>query len=514
MKSNSEEKMNTRIFGAMAVAAAAFVLAGCIDDFLTREPQGVESESVFWKDENQAQKALIGAYDVSGWGATTEMYEWMIGDIASDDAEKGGEGPHDFKEVEDIRNFAATADNAVLAERWQALYVGVGRANQVIEKVPAMPWNAFKDGTADGGANGTSATRDRIVAEAKFLRGFYYFMLYNTFGPVPLVVKVPTRAEYCTPRADSASVWAQIVKDFTEAAAALPEKAATEAGRATKGAANGMLAKAYVYMQKWTEAAAAADAVITSGIYGTEADFGTVFTEEKENGLESIFEVQHTDDGTTDWGDDNEGTITSIFQGPRENSQPGAEVGWGFNIPTQDLFAAYDSLDVRRKHTILKVGDTLWPGHVPDTLKPVAVNPRGYYNRKYFWEYNEPDSPPAMSNDPKNWRVMRFTDLMLLRAEAAAHLGQFDRVKFFVDSVRSRTGLPDITQPDGAGTALDIVYKERRLELALEGQRYWDVVRTGRGVALLGRGYTENKRYMPIPQIEIDKCPALTQNPY
>src|SRR6185436_20460636 len=127
MISNTGNTMKKKVVFLTTAVAAGSLLVGC--DFLTRNPKGVESEASFWQVEGQAQRAMIGAYDVAGWNATTEAYEWMIGDINSDDASKGGEGPADFAEVEDIRNFKAADDNFVLAERWNAYYVGIGRCN-------------------------------------------------------------------------------------------------------------------------------------------------------------------------------------------------------------------------------------------------------------------------------------------------------------------------------------------------------------------------------------------------
>jgi hypothetical protein len=258
-------------------------------------------------------------------------------------------------------------------------------------------------------------------------------------------------------------------------------------------------------------APAPADSVINSTYkYALLGDFNQVFTKARENDSESIFEVQHTNDGTADWGDDNEGTITQIFRGPRGNAQPGAEVGWGFDIPTADLVAAYDSTDVRLHATILSVGDTLWPGYDTTVLIAVPENPENRVSHKYFWEYNTPDNVPAMSNDPANWRVMRYSDLLLLRAEAAVQMGDAAAALPFINLVRGRAGLAALT-----AVTLQDVYDERRRELALEGQRYFDIVRTGRGVAILGaRGYTENKRYLPIPQLELDRCTELKQNHY
>lgn len=485
----------------MTSAAAGLLFVGC--DFLTKTPQAVESKDVFWKTEDQANKALIGAYDPAGWGGTTETYEWMIGDIMSDDAVKGGEGPNDFAEVEQMRNFNTTADNFVLEERWQANYYGIGRCNQVIENIPKMPASAFAD----------AATPARLIAEAKFLRGFYYFELVNTFGAVPISTKVLTKSEYCFAKSTVDQVWAQIIADFTDAAAGLPEKGATDVGRATKSAALGMLAKSYVYTGDWAKAATTADQVISSGVYSLDADFTTIFTQAHQNDSESIFEIQHTNDGTADWGDDNEGTITQIFQGPRGNAQPGAEVGWGFDIPTDDLNKLFDKAKDTRYHaTILNVGDTLWPGMANDTLVAVPENPLNRNNKKYFWEYNAPSNVPAMSDDPANWRVMRYADLLLLRAEAAVHLDDLPKATTLLNQIRTRAKV-DLVTALPAGTALDTVYLERRKELALEGQRYFDLVRTGKAdVVLASRGYKPTKRYLPIPQLELDRCTDLKQN--
>lgn len=501
MKNTTGMKMKNKILFCAAFMMTGMWMAGCQDGFLVRNPTGRETEADFFKTEEQTLRALGAAYDVLGWGAVTETHEWFIGDIASDDALKGGENPADQADVQALRDFKPATTNSVLTERWSALYQGINRANRVIENTHIA-------------ADMSDSLKARVVGEAKFLRGYYFFSLMTTFGPVPLVTKTLKAEEYCSGRATREATWAQIEKDFSEAAAALPEKSRygiDEVGRAAKGAANAYLVKAYIYQKKWAQAEPLAAAIIASGEYSLIPAYKDIFTPANENGRESIFDVQHTHMASGEWGDDNEGEVTSIFQGNRTSKY---QEGWGFNDPTQNFVDEFEANDPRLPATVIKAGDTMWAGTPAQEIADMSQSSTGYHNRKYLVDYYA--VAPEMSNDPNNWRAYRYADLLLFHAEAAMESNNLAAALVSLNLVRARATLAPAVAADQAALRAAI-YKERRVELGMEGHRFFDVVRQGRGPTV----FTDSTRkfmagvneVFPIPNIETQLCKELTTMP-
>ncbi len=493
----------------ITLVSLILVSDGCLKGFLDT-PAPYVSNDVYFSSDDAAVSAIAGAYDPIGWYFYMQFYEWAIGDIASDDAEKGGENEADQLAVYKIATFQATAENEVLRVRWQVPYIGIHRANSVIE------------GLTDNDKI-TPALRDRIIGEAKFLRSFYYFQLVRDFGGVPLVLSVVPPSQYRMPRSPIDSVYMQIEKDLTDAMAVLPKKSempADELGRATWGAAAALLVKTYVYWASyieqgyieqgdanaiWQKAYDLATEIVNSGEYDLDPDYWTNFTLDGENDQESVFEIQYATTNPGQWGDANEGQVTSIFRMSRQNG------GWGFDCPTQDLVDEFENNDPRRDYTILDNNEVMWAG-TPDETEFITVyaeNPTGYHSQKYLIP---PSQRGPMSDDPLNWKYIRFSEVLLWQAEAAAHIGQDWQTP--LNRVRARVGMPDVNPADFA-SPLDAIYHERRVELALEGHRYYDLIRTGQAEAKLGpKGWTKNKAFLPIPQVEINLNNNLTQNPY
>ncbi|WP_234396519.1 RagB/SusD family nutrient uptake outer membrane protein [Hoylesella enoeca] len=284
---------------------------------------------------------------------------------------------------------------------------------------------------------------------------------------------------------------------------------ATELGRATWGAAAAFLTKAYIFQAKWKPAEAQAKAIVASGDYDLQPNYGDLFTIATDNGIESVFDIQLKDFKMTQWGDENEGSMLEIYQRSRDDRNG----GWGFDQPTQSLYDEFEPGDIRREWTIIKNGDVLWQGTADEetiyTNYDPVHNPDapriGYCKRKGTLPKSQrPDMTDAAS---LNVRVVRFADVLLWQAEAAVHNNSDWQTP--LNRVRARVGLGE--SPYKADP-LKAVYHERRVELALESHRYWDLVRTGRGSLM--EGYTDSKRYFPIPQKEINLNPNLKQNPY
>ncbi len=477
--------MKNKIF--LIILSSILVMTQSCSDFLDTPAPNL-SDAVYFSNDDAAINALAGAYDPMAWYGDMQLDDWAIGDVVSDDAEKGGENEGDQPDIQALATFTANAENSVIQGRWQIRYIGINRANKLIE------------GVTDN-ENISANVRKRVIAEAKFLRAFYLFELVKVFGGVPIVTKVLSPSEFTLPRNTEEECWAQIEKDLTEAAADLPKKSqlpAEEIGRATWGAATALLTKAYIFQEKWDAADKSATAIINSGEYDLDPDYGHIFSLDGDNGIESVWDIQYGDFNIGGWDRDNEGTTVCIFTRGRDNG------GWGFVCPTQDLYDAFEPGDPRREYTIIKEGDVLWAGTDDEEEFWIdAQNPTGYNSRKHILPASQQGQ---MSEDPLNWHYIRFAEVLLWQAEARAHTGGDWETP--LNRVRARVGLPATTETD----ALKAVYHERRVELALEAHRYWDLVRTGRGNLM--KGYTDNKRYFLIPQVEINLNPNLTQNPY
>jgi hypothetical protein len=283
-------------------------------------------------------------------------------------------------------------------------------------------------------------------------------------------------------------------------------------GRATSGAAKGMLAKVSLYQKKWAEVLRLTNEIMASGEYNLNTPYEVIFTEAGENSPESLFEVQAAVSQQCSPDEARLGSQYSEVQSPRP------QLGWGFNVPTQDLVDAYEPGDPRREATIMFEGETLPDGFRLDTS---AINPR--YNQKAYVYQTENRSPCGLSDAGENIRILRYSDVVLMNAEAANELGDGAKAAASLNMVRARargsqTGiLPDVAFVNQAQMR-EAIWRERRVELAMEHERFWDLVRQGRAAQVLraqGKNFVEGKNeLMPIPQAQIDASGGvLTQNP-
>lgn len=480
----------------LLMGSVFLTFAGCGEEFLDKKPLARLGAANFYKTESDMLQALTAAYDVLQWQDMFGSIEWYLGDVVSDDAVKGGGGASDGPEILDLEEFRTSPSNPIMANRYRTAYKAIFRANTVLEHIDAVE----------------TPLKERIRAEAKFIRGLSYFELAKVFGGVPLVLTVLTPDEQRMPRASVDETYAQIEKDFSEAAAALPESyGAGDVGRATKGAANGFLAKAYLFHKKWAESKAASDAVINSGVYSLLPDYGKIFTPEGENSSESLFEIQHKDYGNG-WADQHEGTVITVFQSPRD----GEWGGWGFNQPTQEFVNAFEPGDPRKDYTVLMDGEKATRADGKTITYNKSSSDTGYNNQKYANHITANAPNQGAADSPQNVRVLRYADILLMNAEAAAELGQEDIARQRLKEVRARVGLGPIT---ASGQALkDAIFQERRVELGLEGHRFFDLARTGRAAAVMRASGKTNfvagtHELFPIPQGERDINPDLVQNP-
>lgn len=488
---------------------------GCSKSFLEVDPQGQLTEVQALADPEAANKLVGGAYNtlyLGGFGDNTVGFLWVMAtDVASDDGDKGST-PSDFGDAGQIDNFTHTPSNFIFNNIWNGHYTAIGRVNRAID--------VLNQSTFDAG------TKARLLGELRFLRGFYYFNLVRFFGGVPKVIRVPDPSEgnndEFQTRASAAEIYSVIIDDLQFAVDNLPMKgeATTQVGRANKGAAQSYLAKVYLYQKNWQKAFELSQAVINSGKYSLVPDYKAVFREKPiggvggNNNTESIFEVQT---GVNV----NENAVSELYsngQGPRGKGGWN-DLGFGLNNPTADLAGAYEPGDTRREATIIFInptvagnspGTVLWDGfRIPS--QDSVENPR--YNYKAYHSATAESAPVSGSKDkkPKNIRLMRYAEVLLIYAEAAAMLNNTTEATAKLKMVRDRAN-PNL--PAVAGTQANI-WKERRVELAMEQDRFFDLVRQGRaGTVLQSKGFVVGKHEVfPIPQAQRDLSGGrLSQN--
>jgi hypothetical protein len=499
--------------------------ASCKKSFLDVPAQGSIDEGAVLKDPQAAQNLVTGVYNslyLGGFGINTVGFLYYVTvEEASDDADPGSI-PGDNSQGELIHNFIVGPNSFFFDNLWKGYYSGINQANKALDILNKASFDA--------------ATVKRLKGEVSFLRGMYYFNLVRLFGGVPKITTVPGVEDFhsdsLVTRASKDEIYALIISDLQFAVDNLPLKGDpnTQVGRANKGAAEGLLAKVYMYQKNWQKVSDLTLDVINSGLYSlvkdkgdTLKDYNLIFREKPSGGVggnnnsESVFEVQTG----INVGENAVSPLYSNGQGPRGKGG-WDDLGFGWNDPSADLAAAYEPGDTRRAGTIIfinptvnpggpgNVGTVLWDGFRLPTQDSVA-NPR--YNYK---GYVSPIAESAQvsgskDNKPKNIRLMRYPEILLMYAEAQINLGSAGAAIAPVNMIRNRASLPSL-----ASVTIDDVWKERRLELAMEQDRFFDLVRTGRALSVLGsRGFKAGKNEVfPIPQAEIDLSgKKLTQNP-
>ncbi|MCJ8166765.1 RagB/SusD family nutrient uptake outer membrane protein [Pontibacter sp. E15-1] len=462
-------------------------LYSCKEDFLDVDPQGQPRGEDFFVTQEHALQSVNAIYGNLREWKLAAFANLAVTNIASDNADKGSD-PGDATFMNDFDNFTFTPTQFILNDYWTGQYQGINLTNQALDNIP----NISMDQTL----------QQRLLAEAKFLRAHHYFNLVRAFGDVPLLTRVPQTPEEINPvRAPKEEVYQQIIKDLQEAATVLPANYdAVNVGRATKGAALTLLAKVNLYQKNWQQVLDLTNQVMGMG-YSLTPNYNDIFRISGENNSESIFEVQ----ALTLPGNCGASNIQwAEVQGVR------GQFGWGFAIPSENLVNAFEEGDVRMDATILFRGETTPEG---DKIKDDVPNP--YYNQKAY-------VPSFVTRDcgygkDQNMRILRYAEVLLMHAEAANELGMTSEALSSLNMVRVRAKLDPIetaTQQE----LRNIIWQERRVELALEGDRFYDLVRQGRAAEVLqaaGKQFTAGKNELyAIPQRQIDLSGGtLTQNP-
>jgi hypothetical protein len=473
---------------------AVAIAPSCKKSYLDVPTQGQQQSEVFWKTADDAAKGVNAIYgNLRSW-ENTAFPAIAIESMGSDDADKGSTAS-DASFFLQFDRFTIDPDQGNISGFWNGQYRNINYCNQVLDNVPAIVMD--------------ESLKARYLAEAKFVRAYSYFRLVRAFGAVPLRIHVPKDAtEYKIPRTAADQVYAQIEKDLNEAAAVLPASyGATDIGRATKGAALTLHAKVAMYLKKWSDVLSYTNTVMGLG-YSLLPNYEQVFRIANENGPESIFEIQCA---LIPGNPDASNSQYSQVQGVR--GQTGG--GWGFNVPSAELAASYETGDPRRDATIIFRGETTPEG---DKIDAVGDNPM--YNQKSYVPFAL-FVPNFNEGAQQNVRMLRYSDALLMNAEAANELGNTDQALSSLEQVRFRARqgntsiLPKVTTTDKTALRLAI-WKERRSELAMENDRYFDVIRQGRGTEIFGpKGWKAGRNEVwPIPQTEIDISGGLiTQNP-
>lgn len=491
-----------------AVLLIILLAAGCKKwvDYNPREDFKI-TELDYLQSESDYRTMAVSVYTPLQW--LNQLVP--VGDIASDNSVAGGENASDILSLQQIDDYTLTPVNSTLAELWQAAYEGINRANYMTQ---------YKDINLAGNTV-EFAGKESLYGEIYFLRAFYYFQLVRLFGDVPLFTdkRLGLSESKTLKRAPKAEVYKQIESDLKNAISVLPA-VQVEKGRATKYAAQALLGKVLLYEEKFSEAAAMLDNVITSNAFSLVQDFGSIFLASGENGPESVFEIQYSNNSPYyNWGGYNRGQGNYAVQqnGIRGLSGTAAmpyAPGWSTNLPTQELAAAYEAGDQRKGVTVLDI-EAYKAAH-PEyniTYQVAPYKNTGLYNQKYLPRKGE-SSGQIELNYLNNYRTIRYAGVLLMAAEAYTRSStpDYQKAQNYLNQVRRRAFGNTAHDITATGDALKLaIWNERRLELAMEGERFFDLVRTGQAANKIAGFVAGKNEVFPIPQQEVT-ISGLTQN--
>ena len=474
-----------KIKSSIIILLAFIVSISCSDEFVDRDPvYSLDSENYF-NTESDYNNALIAAYDM----LQSSYVNVLLGEIASDNTLSGGESATDVPGFQQIDEMTHTSVNSNLRDVWNWMFAGVNRANYILE---------FKDKT-------DFANKNQVIAEARFLRAYYHFELVKWFGGIPLKgdARFKLGDEKTIPRSSVNIVYASIESDLIFAINNL-NPIPSQQGRVTKGAAQALLGRAYLFQNKFVDASNVLKALIDTNSYSLVSNYNTIFENSGENGPESVFEVQYTDAEGAGFGclQCSEGNVAVGFNGIRNYSGPLFDSGYSFNVPTQQSYNAYEVGDNRRDVAILNI--VTWAA-ANNASYGQGYKHTGFFNRKYLPRQGDSNIGDQNLTNPNNYRSIRYADVLLMAAEAFNRGGIDDNLaKTYLNQVRRRA-FGDLNHDVSAsGAALtDFILAERRLELMGEGHRFFDLVRTAKAAQSI-QGFSINKNEIfPIPIEEI-----------
>lgn len=478
-----------------------FACTHCSSDYLEKTPLDTVNTSNYPSNAKELITLVNGAYQPLQRPKLYNLRMWTS-DIMAGNSIVGAGGGSDGVETQDMSNFVTTTDNAGVLDIWRGPWPGILMSNIVLKVAPAL--------TID------TAIKNRSMGEAYFLRAHYYFILVRYFGDLPLITTPQSSDDDLFPaRVSKDLIYQQIISDLEKAAELLPNKSdytGSDIGRANKGAALGELAEVYLTLgNNWQKVVDLTTQVEGLG-FNLNANYADNFNPSTENSVESLFEVQYASNGGYSfWSDENQASWASPFMGPRGSNFVGGGFGW--NQPTQEFIDSYEANDNRKAVTVFYEGAPAFDGK--------AYNPSysltGYNVRKFLVPLSTFSS---YDNSPLNFPILRFSDILLMKAEALNELGQTAQAQIPLNRVRNRAGLPNIASGLSQLAFKEKVLCERRIELSFEGQRWFDLIRVNKGqygldfLHSIGKtNATQKQLLFPIPQIERDRNPKLTQNP-
>ncbi|QQS50499.1 MAG: RagB/SusD family nutrient uptake outer membrane protein [Bacteroidota bacterium] len=490
-----------------------FLGLSCSEDWLDIQQKGAIPQEDFYTTDAECLSALAAVYDML---QVANAQDWVslhhMKTVLSDECNGGGENAGDQPEYHQMNEYTFTPANTKINDIWQRLYYAVYRANVVIANVEP-----------------NNEARTVIVAEAKALRAYIYFELVNLFGEVPLVLTELKPDEYLVEKTSTANIWIQIEKDLSEAIEDLPlksENGPDNSWRIAKGFAQAMMGKALIFQEKYSEALPYLNEVIASGEYDLVADYDRVLRVENEYGTESLFELGYVTTEGHNWGNygywgqgrRQEQNIHLVLWGPRGGFFSGDSLGmfpgWGA-LPAKELaYEFFNDDDPRRAFNVLSEAEVIANyGSLRDGNNELQYQGEGFLRLKYTTFVDEtsgtPGDEPAL-NLGTNLRIMRYAEVLLLAAEAHLGMGNGNLAAAEINKVRARESVQ--YTPLATATWDDLKY-ERATELCFEGHRFYDLVRWGDALTVLGPlGFTAKHAKFPIPQPELDANPALEQN--
>lgn len=487
----------------------------CSKDFLNVPVQGQITPDA---DPALAEKLVNGVYNSllngSAFGGQGDIHGISfisLTEIISDNSDKGSTAS-DQPAIAEIDRLELSPTNNFIAAVWSGYYNGIARANQALVALE----NSKIDAT----------TKERFQGEVKFLRAYFYFNLVRWFGKVPKILRVAKDAsdansdpEFQT-RASVDEIYGLIIEDLQNAANSLPLRKLTATGRINQGTAKALLSKVYLYRKEYQKAYDMAMDVINSGQYSLVSDYNILWRQVGDNSSETIFEVQTGQYNNTDFGVHG----YCVWQGPRVGSKGGwDDLGYGFNDPSTSLASTYENEDLRKNATIIFIdtsnthrGTILYDGYrIPssDTIQNLFYNYKAYHSENK----NVENYLGNRDNKQKNLHLLRLADVILIAAESTNELGNSGEASILLDQIRNRAGLPGTTA-SGKEAIRAAIWKERRVELAMEHDRWFDLIRTGQVKSAMeanGKIFTENKNeLLPIPSLQIALSGGkLEQNP-
>lgn len=480
-----------KVINFSIILSITVLLSACSDEFLNLKPISTATSDNFYKTADDFKNAVNGGYaGLQSGGIAGNSY--IFGEIASDNTVAVASGS--VTDQDEFDRFYIKTTNPFISGRWNDAYSVIARYNTILDKIGPV--------TMD------EALKNRYIAETKFLRAIVYFTLVQTFGDVPLILKPVTTPDegYLFGRNPKAEIYAQIEKDLIEAEGVLPVSyPSADLGRATKGAAKSYLGKVYLTQKKYAPAVSKLKEVIDLGVYTLLPSYADVFRVANKNNKESVFDVQYKSGGAGEgnpwpnaFAPQNSGNAVIVFGGD------------GNNQPTTDMIAAYETGDLRKDVSVASSYTNAAGQVIPDR-----------FIKKYY------DVPVAKNDNGNNIPLIRYADVLLMYAEALNEVGYQAEGEALsnLNLIRMRAGLAkktaaDITSQQGFRLAIE---QERRVELAFEGHRWFDLVRTDRAVTVLNgkkdqirlvAELSANNLVFPIPQSQIDiNKEKIKQNP-